>query len=264
MADRDFLNTLINAAAVQRPAAERGPPATPAIGKLGVRERAREIGKEAAATPLGLPEKETGKAKAGPDAGGAGTASQAPTVAKPSAAPAFKAAYFNQDVATTSQVNLAARPQKALRGEEGATDLRRVVLPAPAASEAPSEPAALAGTLERMAPTEVGESALAGLVSRQGEWTERPSVKPETIAARQEKLERMVEDRKLALLRMQSLPLEARELSNTISHALQVDGAALSQPGADVEKNGNDLIEKAEEKATAMRTRLAKVVRSAI
>ena len=44
-------------------------------------------------------------------------------------APAHKAAYFNKDISGVKDANLAQSNMKALRGAEGATDLRKVVIP---------------------------------------------------------------------------------------------------------------------------------------
>ena len=41
----------------------------------------------------------------------------------------FKAAYFNKDISGVKETNLAQSNMKALRGAEGATDLRKIVLP---------------------------------------------------------------------------------------------------------------------------------------
>ena len=85
--------------------------------------------------PLQLPdeEEEDGKkvkdAKANASVPGKGTpAAQGP---KGAPRPAFMNQYFNRDVNALSQANQAQSGMRALRGEESAMDLKKIVLPTP-------------------------------------------------------------------------------------------------------------------------------------
>ena len=255
MAERDLLNKFLGTLTPDVQASKvTGRPAAAPVNKLGVAQPAREVGRE--------------EASVAPRSGAAAPANEqaeqapAPPAAAPPRAKAFKAAYFNRDVQATREVNLSAAPLKALRGEEGASDLRRVVLPLPDKAQAPSEPAVLVSALERM----VGQSGqgapnLAELLERQTQWSHLPTVKPELIEARRRLLEAMVAARKAALARMRKL-LRRGGQSDTIDCALAAEegGAAGNVEG--LEAQGDGLIGKTAQRAAPMAKRLAKVVRS--
>lgn len=182
--------------------------------KLGLKVRGRDLGG-------------TVEAKA---AAGVGAPAPAPAAAQAPAArvgsPAFKAAYFNKDVIATNNVNLRAKPMQALRGGEGATDLKKVVLPPPVGAQTP-DPARLRAAIDLMGAVTGFDADLASLVARQGAWTKGPGVTAAMIQARMAQLEHMVQDRIAALRRMAESSSNCLGRSVTTSRAAEAQGTTI-------------------------------------
>ncbi len=267
MADRDLLNKpLPLVIPEERNVDKRGIPA-PILGKLGVQVRAREVGTEAdapkivpepAATPAA---KGKGAVGAAAQRGGSAQTQQAPSTQEPRQA-AFRAAYFNRDVGGTKAPNLRAKPMAALRGEEGATDLKRVVLPPPSSSEAP-QPEQLGGALARMLPT--GQSAADGapaleqLIAGLSQWTQQEGMTQEKLQARMEELEALVATRKAALERMAQLTPEHLALAHTLTQAIMAEGEdPVASPS--LIDDANTLVRRSHDQADGLHLRLKKVM----
>lgn len=260
MADRDLLNKPLPAIAPEGDEAKRSLPA-PQLGKLGVLDRAREVGREAEAKPA---TKQEAKASAQARPQGPAQKGAVPTQSQPPAAPvqekAFRSAYFNRDTAAIGTINQRARPMAALRGQEGATDLKRVVLPVAAGAEDPN-PERLHGALLRMAGEHNLAPDLGALLGRQAAWTKREGVTAEAIAARQQELEAQVALRREALARMRQLAPSHLEGTPTLTQAvlsLDADAAAAPDPQAEAEA----LIDATARRGAGLMGRLAKVMGS--
>jgi hypothetical protein len=255
MADRDLINKpLPLVVPEERNPEKKGIPA-PVLGKLGVQARAREVGGEADAPKdrgtIGPPAK--GGAGRAPGAG-----AKAPAALPQEVAPkAFRAAYFNQDVQATLAPNLRARPMAALRGEEGATDLKKVTLPAPA--HAAPEPEQLGMALARMQAQDLTGLGLAGLLSELNTWTRKEGMTAEMIQARQAQLAQMVAERKEALARMSHLTPGHIQRSRTLTQAYLADGDGLTQD-EDLQGAADNLVQRTAEQAWGLHTRLLKVM----
>ncbi|HET6345654.1 MAG TPA: hypothetical protein VFH51_12030, partial [Myxococcota bacterium] len=106
------------------------PPAS--LDKLGLKVRGRDLGGESAPVVRGPARgsEAVPPAEAPP--------AEAPVRPTRGRGPAYKAAYFNKDVDGSAGINQRARPMQALRGQDGAADLRKVVLPPPVEVEVPN------------------------------------------------------------------------------------------------------------------------------
>jgi len=203
--------------------------------QVGRTVRARELGQVGEPLPSGrAPSEGTGKARA------------------------FQNPYFNKDSATIRQANLNSSTARALRGGEGASDLRKVVLP-PAIGVDEPEPGRLRGALDLMGLEEMFEADLSGLLSRQGAWARAKGVTKEMLEARQAQLEEMVEARKAALGRMAEGKSDRPITSCTLVHAATVAGQGVEQAD-DLAAAGNELIERTTGQADGMHRRLAKML----
>ena len=264
MADRDLLNKpLPLVLPEERNLEKKGLPA-PVLGKLGVQVRARQVGTEAdapadtAARPEVRPED---KHKGGPRAPTrGGQPSQAPAGGgTPAVADkAYKAAYFNQDVQATSAPNLRARPLAALRGEEGAADLKKVVLPPPARDEAP-RPEVLGAALERMQPTGAGAPDLPQLLARHNAWTQSEGMTPEKLLARMQELEAMVAARRAALDRMAQLTPGHLSRAQSLAQAFLAQGNDVTGSPT-LAEDADALVQKGHDQAEGLHLRLKKVM----
>lgn len=169
---------------------------------------------------------------------------------------AYKAAYFNQDVSGVSQVNQRQSTMQALRGSEGATDLRRVVLPASSQVESPN-PAQLRDASKLMGLESEEELNLESLLGRLGGWLKDEGVTVEMIEARLSELEEMVAARKAALVRMAAAHTNGRPV--TVEQAVIANGKAL-EATEDVVEAGRELVERTASQAAGMHARIAKML----
>jgi len=265
MADRDLLNKpLPLVVPEERNVEKKGIPA-PVLGKLGVQVRAREVGTEADAqakaavrpNPSLQPEKRKdgvktpGQRSGEAEAPGGHVSPRGPDKA-------YKAAYFNRDVQATGAPNLRARPLAALRGEEGATDLKKVVLPPPAQSEAP-RPEQIGAALERMEPAQQGAPDLAHLLALHNAWTQGEGMTPEKLMARMAELEAMVEARRGALNRMAHLTPEHLTRAQSLVQAFMAQGTdVLASPT--LAQDADALVQKSHDQAEGLHLRLKKVM----
>lgn len=205
----------------------------------------------------------------GRDLGGAGetalkqpppqTQTQAPAQG-PAAAnktPAYKAAYFNADSSGVRDVNLRQKNMQALRGSEGASDLRKVVLP-PGTKDVP-DPGQLRGATDLMGLDGSFDLNLESMIGRQSAWTRGEGVTAEMIMERLKQLEQMVADRKQALARLNNGRAKSRAASVTLERAEASDGKALEQE-EDVVVAGGELVHKTHGQAEGMHKRIAKML----
>lgn len=262
MADRDLINKPLPLVVPEEHNADkRGIPA-PVLGKLGVQTRAREVGTEADAPAVRTPQDDA------PEVGAKGGKGARPAAQRPSSSAAsqtqepqpkaFRAAYFNRDVQATQAPNLRAKPMAALRGEGGATDLKKVVLPPPSMGEAP-RPEQLGAALERMEPAQQGAPDLPHLLALHNAWTQAPGMTMEKLQARQAELEAMVEARKQALARMATLTPNHLTRAHTLAQAFLAEGTDVLAGDA-LQRDADDLVNKSHEQAHGLRARLKKVM----
>lgn len=175
--------------------------------------------------------------------------------AQQSKGPAFKNSYFNQDVNATQQVNMSTRAMSALRGGEGAADLRQVVLPG-AAKETPS-PDELRSSSELMGLDGDLSTSLQGLLQRQGSFAQGKGVTVEMLEARLAQLEEMVLARKAALARV----LQAgNDVPASSSSLVQAASGAGSAENIDLAQEGNRLIQAVQQEAGDMHDRLRRTL----
>ncbi len=167
---------------------------------------------------------------------------------------AYKAAYFNQDISGVHQANPRGKPMRALRGSEGAVDLKKVVLPPAMGVETPN-PNELRAAGELMGLGQNLEPSFADLLGRQKGWLTGRGVTVEMIKARLRQLAEMIEARRAALKRM----LGRRAQSVTVEQAVGADGAALTK-SEDVAGEGSELVRRVSEEAAGMHHRLAKML----
>ena len=177
---------------------------------------------------------------------------------KKGSAPAYKASYFNEDISGVRQVNLRARGASALRGQEGATDLRKVVLPPAHGIENP-DPDIIRSAADLMGLEPGFVHDLAGLLTRQGAMTRSSGVTREMLEARMALLNAMVEARKAALERMRQGRAERYARSKTLELARAAEGNAMEQV-SDVATEGTELIREVRGQADGMHRRLAKML----
>jgi hypothetical protein len=196
----------------------------------------------------------------GRDLGGVTEPSATPEVQTPAETPAvkktpaYRAAYFNRDSSSVKEINQRQSGLKALRGAEGASDLRKVVLPPAAYVDTPN-PEVLRGASDLMGLDGSFELDLQSLLGRQSAWTRGQGVTAETIEQRKKQLERMVEARKAALARMKA----KRAASVTVEQAVRAGGKALTQV-QDVVSAGRELVGKTAAQAAGMHRRIAKTL----
>lgn len=226
-------------------------PATSRTNKLGLPTRARDLGGTQEATSKGT----SPIAEPQPDkrAAPAPAAAEAPA---PQTSPAFKAAYFNKDVEATAAVNQRASQMQALRGAQGVTDLRRIVLPQGAMAS--PDPATLRAASDRMGFLQ-GHPQLTALLSGQAALARGQSMTVERLQARLAALQAMVQARVAALARMVRLPADRVARGATLRQATAAQGAAMEHTD-DVAADGNFLIEQASDEAAGMHRRVAKTL----
>jgi hypothetical protein len=253
MSDRDLLHKPIPIVVPEEPSAgKKGvPPAS--LDKLGLKVRGRDLGGESAPPARGP----TRDADAPPPPAGAPPA-EAPARPSRGRGPAYKAAYFNKDVDGSAGVNQRAKPMQALRGQDGAADLRKVVLPPPVEVEVPN-PEQLRAAVELMGNGDLQGLDLGSLLARQGSWSKSQGVTPEMIMARLEQLRQMVEARVAALQRMGHLPMDRVARSVTLAQAATSGGEALTQV-EDLAGEGGELVRATARQAEGLHQRLAKAL----
>jgi hypothetical protein len=172
--------------------------------------------------------------------------------------PAFKAAYFNKDVSGVRAANPRQSNLAALRGAEGATDLKKVVLP-PAIGVDTPDPAQIRQAGELMGLDGTVDLNLQTFLGRQSGWAHAKGVTVEMIAERLAQLQGMVEARKAALKRMLQGRAKARAQSVTLEQANDAQGEVLQQVD-DVVTAGAELVQKTAAQAEGMHKRLAKML----
>lgn len=185
---------------------------------------------------------------------------QAPTPSQaqaPAKTAAYKAAYFNNDSSGVRDVNLRQKNMQALRGSEGASDLRKVVLP-PGSKDVP-DPGQLRGATDLMGLDGSFELNLESMIGRQSAWARGKGVTVEMIQERQRQLEQMIADRKKALARLKNGRAKKRQGSVTLEQAESGGGKALEQAD-DVVTAGGELVQKTHGQAEGMHKRIAKML----
>ncbi|MEE8409252.1 MAG: hypothetical protein V3T05_06590 [Myxococcota bacterium] len=218
-------------------------------------EKAGEAGK---AGKLGV------KGPSGRDLGGVSDshvrlpAGSTPRVQQVIGAQAHKAAYFNKDISGLKEVNQRASNMQALRGGQGATDLKKIVLP-PAIGIDNPDPEQLAAASALMGLDGSIELDLESLLGRQGAWARGQGVTAEMLLARMQQLEEMVAARKEALRRMNAAGADRVAGSVTVSQASTANGEALDN-AEDVVAEGRELVERTAAQAEGMHYRLAKML----
>lgn len=173
-------------------------------------------------------------------------------------APAHRAAYFNNDTSGVHEVNQRASNMAALRGSQGATDLKKIVLPPAVGVEHP-EPEVLRGVGDLMGLDGSLDLSLESFLGRQGQWARQKGVTVEMLEARMAQLEDMVAARKAALLRMINVQQRDLPYSVTVTQAVSAHGEALQQ-SEDLAAEGRALIGRVAEQAEGMHRRLAKML----
>lgn len=172
--------------------------------------------------------------------------------------PAYKAAYFNQDISGVNQTNLRAKPAAALRGGEGASDLRKIVLPPAQGIENP-DPGVIRSAADLMSLEPGMPVDLGSMLTRQGAMIRSPGVTREMLEARLAQLMAMVEMRKEALKRMRDGKSAERLVAHTILLARAAGGKALDAAG-DVAADGSQIIDDVRGLAEGMHKRIAKML----
>jgi DNA-binding protein len=176
----------------------------------------------------------------------------------PGVVPAYKAEYFNRAVSGVNQVNLRARGAQALRGTEGATDLRKIVIP-PAYGIDNPDPAIIRSAVDLMGLEPGTAYDLASMLTRQGAIVRNPNVTKEMLEARLAMLNAMVKARKAALARMAKRRAAKEANNRTLALARKSQGKALDK-AVDVAGEGTQLIEEVRIDAEGMHKRLAKML----
>jgi hypothetical protein len=247
MTNRDLLHKPIPVIAPDDQAGGKKLPGTPALNKLGVQNRAREIGGE---LDPALPATQEPAAPA--------ATPRARETAKARGPAAFRAAYFNKDVESTGAVNQRTSSMKALRGDEGASDLKRIVIPQAMGIDTP-DPQVLGQAFELMAPHTLEQLDLSSLLARQGAWSKQKGVTAEMIAQRLAQLKQMVQDRLIALQRLAKLSPQRLMRSATLAQAATSEGRA-HEDAPNLAEAGRDLVQSTAAQAEGMHTRLAKAL----
>jgi hypothetical protein len=185
-------------------------------------------------------------------------APRADRVGPPTRTPAHRAAYFNRDTSGVHEVNQRASNMAALRGGQGATDLKKIVLP-PAIGVDHPEPEVLRGAGDLIGLDGSLDLSLESFLGRQGQWVRQKGVTVEMLEARMAQLEEMVAARKAALLRMINAPSRELPSSVTVAQAVSAHGEALEE-SEDLAAEGRELIGRVAEQAEGMHRRLAKML----
>lgn len=172
--------------------------------------------------------------------------------------PAYRAAYFNQDISGVHDVNQRARALQTLRGATGVADLRKVVLPPAIGVETP-DPTRLRGAGDLMGLDGSFDLSLESLLGRQGAWARGQGVTVEAILARLAQLGQMVEARRAALARMGRGRSPTPAPSVTLEQAQRTRGNALEEID-DVVSQGRELVGKTAGQAEGMHRRIAKAL----
>jgi hypothetical protein len=150
---------------------------------------------------------------------------------------------------------MSTRAMSALRGAEGASDLRQVVLPG-ASKETPS-PDELRSSSELMGLDGELSTSLQGLLERQGSFAQGKGVTIEMLEARMRQLEEMVAARKAALARV----LQAgQDVPTTSATLVQAASGAGSAEDVDLAQEGNRLIQAVQQEANDMHDRLRRTL----
>jgi len=171
---------------------------------------------------------------------------------------AHKAAYFNEDISGVRQTNFNKSMVKKLRGTEGVTDLKKIVIP-PAIDVDTPEPDVLRGVISLMGFDGGFNEELQGLLGRHGAWAQGQGVSVEDIKERMEQLERMVEDRRIALARMNDANPAKMSTCATLAHAQEVQGDGVDQ-SEDVASDGTQLVQRTAAQAEGLHQRIAKML----
>lgn len=197
------------------------------------------------------------------DLGGVGPAT--PMARQPSGAgtdpnrmPAHKAAYFNQDISGVREVNHRASTSQAMRGAQGASDLRKVVLPPAMGIETP-DPVQLRAAGDLMGLDGSFAIDLQNLLARQHALVRSPGVTVELVRQRIQMLEQLVAMRRAALQRMRQGRSSKRASSVTLEHAELTDGHAL-EGIEDIASYGAAFVQRTAAQAEGMHQRLAKML----
>lgn len=261
MTNRDLLHKPIPLSSNEELKADKsGAPPVPQLNKLGVQNRSRDIGGEAGQSknrePSPTPSTASTSTRVGPKQGKAPPKQPEPEVS--TRGPAYRSAYFNRDVASTQEANPRAHPMRALRGDEGATDLKKVVLPPPYGENIPN-PEYLQTALELMNVDDLQHLDLGSLLGRQGAWSKAKGVTAEMIKQRLAQLQQMVDARLAALQRIQKLPKKLVAKSATLAQAITQDADTVTQT-PDLEASGRELIASTVEQASGLHARLSKVL----
>lgn len=169
--------------------------------------------------------------------------------------PAYKNAYFSQDVNATRRANMSTKAMSALRGAEGASDLRQVVLPG--ASKAAPAPEELREVSELMGLDGELATDLQGLLQRQGSFAQGKGVTIEMLEARMRQLEEMVEARKAALAR---LVQNGNDVPGASASLVQAASGLGSAEDVDLAAEGNRLIQAVKQEAGDMHDRLRRTL----
>ncbi len=199
------------------------------------------------------------------------------TVAKaPKATPAHLNAYFNKDVNGLRQVNQATSQMKALRGGEGAADLRKIVLPASELRQAPvPEELDRAGRLMGLAGGLAGDGASSkqpefeDYLGRMAAWAQDKRRSVADIEALKAHFERMVAARKAALQRLrksrgqhgagENIDLAPNHGNTTWLQAEAAGGGAVEE-SEDLAGDARALVRATKEQAAPMHARVRKVL----
>lgn len=249
MTNRDLLHKPIPVIAPDDQAGGKKLPGTPALNKLGVQNRAREIGGESDPAISTVQE---------PPAPSPAPAPRTRESVKARGPAAFRAAYFNKDVESTGAVNQRTSSMKALRGDEGASDLKKIVIPPAMGIDTP-DPKVLGQALELMSAHNLEQLDLASLLARQGAWSKQKGVTAEMIAERLAQLKQMVQDRLTALRRLAKLSPQRLMRSATLAQAATSEGRA-HEDTTNLAEAGRDLVQSTAAQAEGMHTRLSKAL----
>lgn len=251
MTNRDLLHKPIPVIAPDDQAGGKKLPGTPALNKLGVQNRAREIGGEPNTAVPAATESQPAVHHKSPR-----TQERAAPV--PRGPQAFRAAYFNKDVESTGGINQRTSSMKALRGDEGASDLKKIVIPPAMGIDTP-DPKVLDQALGLMSPNALHDLSLSSLLARQGAWSQQKGVTAEMIAERLAQLQQMVQDRIMALKRLAKLSPARMQRSATLQQAASSDGRA-HEDAPDLAEAGRALVQRTAAQADGMHQRLAKAL----
>lgn len=260
MTNRDLLHKPMPLSSNEELKTDKTSPPAPQLNKLGVQNRSRDLGGESQKDKE-QPSPATSQpvSKSTPTPAKSQKAGAQPVESEtPARGPAYRSAYFNRDVASTQEANPRAQPMRALRGDEGATDLKKVVLPPPLSENIPN-PEYLQTALELMRVDDLQHLDLGGLLGRQGAWSKAKGVTAEMIQQRLTQLQQMVEARLAALKRIQQLPKQQVAKSATLAQAMTQDADAVAQT-PDLEAAGRELIASTVDQASGLHQRLSKVL----